>query len=894
MKKLMFFLVVLTLFCNCVFSTIPEPEGCWSLDTDDLYDSSPNGMKGIDSGTSSITGIIGNARDFETDDNDYIHVNDSVANSPTGVLTMSMWLKVESAIGGANGGGVGKGVDGGTPAWWFMTQTGGTLTPWAIAYDGAGAQKGYPTSSEALIPGSWYHVVFTIDAVNGEMRIYINGTQRAETTGISFNSNIIRDTTSSLTFGYSGVGSDPYFDGIIDEVKLWKAELTPDQIVEDFNTGLGVSCGTLFPQGASINSVNLTNRTNNFLSSALLTEMHEFFIKANVTLNDVQDSGINCSWNTGNIISIFDNYPSGNITRFNNTPLFNGTIVNDESITDVFKEDITFKLCWIGSIKYDVDFFINDAFYYTIDKNSIPLCTSGYFEYRNVTTITPTTQVNVSLVCSDCNGVNGVRLLSIDGRSETWERFYSKHGHNMTFNSSNNLYEFKEVLHRFSTGSNQLNVTCNTTLSTNNFIVGDLAPTSSLIDICTDECISFVNASILENANTTIVGSCSNEIISFKQLNVSFDNGTLIKTVNNTFVQIDVDSLSSDGLYYAILYCRDDDGNTSTTKKYFWSNDTVNPNINIISPNGSVTIGDNATLQIQVTDNNLYGVNITVECNIQGEVFSYVNTNLTTNNFFFNNLTQALSVVQSCNVIIEACDDHTDNVFSVDSVSSSFDKKSIFVDDVLAFKDSSIYGVKQVDFIQKTDRLSWCISYDTFEDKFVKDKIYTFKIPKNESWTFRGLTIGHFASWNTKKWIDFNPDIGFDVRLDSITEDSEFFIIKVKSDNDKICVDSIGGLNCETEIYPFSVIAEIVESESTTIESISIGYSLFLTLLAVCWMVLLIACAITRNLILGLISCLFGFFFGIFIISLSQAFGVANIVISAMLFLGLMLTGKIK
>ena len=61
-----------------------------------LADATANGNNGSNNGTASATGIIGDARDFERSDNDYITVADDNSLDLTNQLTMSFWVKLES------------------------------------------------------------------------------------------------------------------------------------------------------------------------------------------------------------------------------------------------------------------------------------------------------------------------------------------------------------------------------------------------------------------------------------------------------------------------------------------------------------------------------------------------------------------------------------------------------------------------------------------------------------------------------------------------------------------------------------------------------------------------------------------------------------------------------
>ena len=76
----------------------------------------------------------------------------------------------------------------------------------------------------ALVPGTWSHVVFVHD--NSKDRIYLNGVQVAEKNV----GGTLSSTDKPLGIGYDAIGLGNYFDGALDEVMLFGSALSAAEI----------------------------------------------------------------------------------------------------------------------------------------------------------------------------------------------------------------------------------------------------------------------------------------------------------------------------------------------------------------------------------------------------------------------------------------------------------------------------------------------------------------------------------------------------------------------------------------------------------------------------------------------------------------------------------------
>jgi PKD repeat protein len=185
--------------------------GSWHLDetSSPLNDSSGNGNDGTASGgpTYGVSGMFGKAMDFDGV-NDYVNVSDSDELDVSRV-TLSAWVKVDSWGSGAP-----RIVDKDSSYRLILNNQGGfrfeVNGPWCSI-----TKTGFST-------GIWYHVAGTYDGSN--TKLYVDGVEQAST-GCSHNLNT---NTKPVLIGKNGASD--FFNGKIDEVRIYNMSLTSDEI----------------------------------------------------------------------------------------------------------------------------------------------------------------------------------------------------------------------------------------------------------------------------------------------------------------------------------------------------------------------------------------------------------------------------------------------------------------------------------------------------------------------------------------------------------------------------------------------------------------------------------------------------------------------------------------
>jgi hypothetical protein len=194
----------------------------WPFDGD-LLDKSGNGNNGINYGATSTVGKINQAMSFDGI-NDYIEVASSSSINISGdKITLEAWVNLNSlpAVGSR---------------WVVFAKT----DAYALQVADEGKVRVYlgsssvfvQTDSVEIVAGSWYHLVATYDG--SSVKIYVNGLLKKQVARIGNQSTSL----NNLIIG-AKVPSG-YFNGLIDEVKIYDRALDITEVTNHYNaTGDG-------------------------------------------------------------------------------------------------------------------------------------------------------------------------------------------------------------------------------------------------------------------------------------------------------------------------------------------------------------------------------------------------------------------------------------------------------------------------------------------------------------------------------------------------------------------------------------------------------------------------------------------------------------------------------
>jgi hypothetical protein len=186
-------------------------------------------------------GVVGGAYVFDGK-TDYMRIPDVSSLDGDGAwneLSIEFWIKPLSEARGARI--IAKKVAADSTGEYmvgFQTSGSPTNTLFFGVYNGSSWQDTWSDANTHLAAGNWYHVVCTYESGPG-LKIYVNGTLRNSKalTGPIFDDDAsVSVFGSPLFIGQDGSGdqSRRYFNGVLDEVKIYRRALSADQIMQDY------------------------------------------------------------------------------------------------------------------------------------------------------------------------------------------------------------------------------------------------------------------------------------------------------------------------------------------------------------------------------------------------------------------------------------------------------------------------------------------------------------------------------------------------------------------------------------------------------------------------------------------------------------------------------------
>ena len=212
------------------------------------HDSSPQGNDGTlqpSTGGSNTTaaqmwtsdGKVGKAVEFDGTD-DYVDIGDKDSlDFGTGDFTITAWVKTSNTqwqyiyskgTGSTDAGGVGYGV--------------AIYSNGMYAYIHDGTRLVTPVVGSGIADGNWHHLVWVFDR-DGNMTPYIDGVAQTPT-DISSRSGSVSNSINAYV-GFIGGTLNRYFDGLIDDLKIYNVALTADEVKQEYNQGKAMVMGAV-------------------------------------------------------------------------------------------------------------------------------------------------------------------------------------------------------------------------------------------------------------------------------------------------------------------------------------------------------------------------------------------------------------------------------------------------------------------------------------------------------------------------------------------------------------------------------------------------------------------------------------------------------------------------
>jgi len=214
---------------------------------------------GTNNGATVVTGKVGDAYDFDGS-TDYVDLGDDLSSSSTG--SISLWFKSGS-------------LQLSKPVFSTTDADGSTNNIVSIQLRDDDSDSNNEVSvvvriggtttcniyaATNIVVGTWYHVVATSDG--SSKKIYINGVNQSLTiqTGTN-NADWWDDVTETCEWDMASRSYDSrdvYYDGIIDEAKIYDYALSQAEVTAEYNSGSGVACdcGSSIPDFAGVSYIS--------------------------------------------------------------------------------------------------------------------------------------------------------------------------------------------------------------------------------------------------------------------------------------------------------------------------------------------------------------------------------------------------------------------------------------------------------------------------------------------------------------------------------------------------------------------------------------------------------------------------------------------------------------
>jgi len=233
MKK--FTIVIGILFLQLsLFAQIPTNGliGHWSF-TGNALDESGNGNNGTVNGATLTTDRFGNENSaYSFDGNDWIEVSDNNSlHFTTNEITVSVWFKKSSLTTGEvilqKQSGIGS-----TQSGINLGFTANTLEIAGIVGAGAPLNLTISNSSE-FINSEWHHFVYTFVNVTGS--IFVDNLEIATSV---VDGSFLGNNTENLIFGYGLPLNNWFYNGELDDIRIYNRVLTEEEITSLYNESL--------------------------------------------------------------------------------------------------------------------------------------------------------------------------------------------------------------------------------------------------------------------------------------------------------------------------------------------------------------------------------------------------------------------------------------------------------------------------------------------------------------------------------------------------------------------------------------------------------------------------------------------------------------------------------
>jgi hypothetical protein len=183
---------------------------------------------GTINGASWASGKYGSGLSFDGVD-DYVDAGDDASLDITGSLTVELWAKLNSHSSTTELDYAGKYRGVGDRSWALYIGRTDNLTTFGVW--NASDNAAIATSDSILSANAWQHLVGVFDSNSGEVALYVDGVKQSTTGTLK---GTINSTSINVKIGKTD--ANYYFNGSIDEVRIYNKALTQAEIQESMNS----------------------------------------------------------------------------------------------------------------------------------------------------------------------------------------------------------------------------------------------------------------------------------------------------------------------------------------------------------------------------------------------------------------------------------------------------------------------------------------------------------------------------------------------------------------------------------------------------------------------------------------------------------------------------------
>jgi hypothetical protein len=203
----------------------------------------------------------GNALDFDGID-DYVHIPNSTSlNIDTNKVTLEMWVKLTTLPGNISEDF--ESIYGSTQNSYIFYLDKSNLELSFKVKDSDGTAESPGIAQADLTTGEWLHIAGIYDGTTGTAKIYLNGVLKDIHTNAELTGNV--ESGQNASFGRNGNQDQYYFNGSIDEARIWNVARSLAEIRENMHRTLNGDEDNLvaYYRFDHISGTTLSDRTSN-------------------------------------------------------------------------------------------------------------------------------------------------------------------------------------------------------------------------------------------------------------------------------------------------------------------------------------------------------------------------------------------------------------------------------------------------------------------------------------------------------------------------------------------------------------------------------------------------------------------------------------------------------